>query len=67
MTNTNEIMQYQRSTKILAEIKSWLSTLYVELKVEKANAASNALAKKCKTEDRLGNYSINRYFIHCKK
>lgn len=56
---------------VLAEMKAGylrsMPEFYVELKVEKANAASNALAKKFKTEDGLGNDSINRYFIHCKK
>lgn len=56
---------------VLAEMKAGylraMPEFYVELKVEKANAASNALAKKFKTEDGQGSDSINRYFIHCKK
>ncbi|MBW3166470.1 GNAT family N-acetyltransferase [Ferrimonas balearica] len=56
---------------VLAEMKAGylrsMPEFYVELKVEKANAASNALAKKFKTEDGQGSDSINRYFVHCKK
>jgi ribosomal protein S18 acetylase RimI-like enzyme len=56
---------------VLTEMQSgflrYMPEFYVELKVEKENAASNALAKKFKTEDGQGSDRINRYFIHCKK